>query len=72
MTRRDMCYFIGRRMKTLSVDQSALAWHALAQKLEHLADMDVPKFRHLLRSVRLATIVGKVGGVPASFEKGHL
>lgn len=73
MTRRDKCYFIARRMKKLNTEQAALAWNALAHKLEDdLSVMDLPKFRHLLKSVRLATMVGKLGGIPACFKKGHL
>lgn len=60
MTRRDKCFLTGKRAAKLTARQSALAWHALAVQLEEeLAEMDVPKFAHLLQSVRSATIIGK-------------
>lgn len=58
-TRRDRCYFIGRRAATLSRAQAAEAWAFLATQLEGMADVDIPKFNDLLKTVRVATIQAK-------------
>ncbi len=66
MTRRDKCYFVGRRALTLTPEQAAWAWYELAVALEHdFSEMDIPKFRHLLRTIRQCTICAKMGtGIP--------
>lgn len=66
MTRRDQCYFVGRRAGTLTLPQAAWAWHQLAIDLEtEFSEMDLPKFRRLLHRIRLITICAKQGtGIP--------
>lgn len=59
MTRRDKVFLVGKRATKLSKNQSAWAWHVLASQLELFGDMDMPKFRQLLRAIRVATIAGK-------------
>lgn len=50
--RRDQCWFLGRRMNRLNPFQAAIAWFALARRLEELGEMDVPKYMHLMTSLR--------------------
>lgn len=66
MTRRDQCYFVGKRAATLTLPQAAWAWHELAIGLENdLSQMDIPKFRHLLHRIRQITICAKqASGIP--------
>ena len=59
MTRRDQCYFIGRRAKTCNDEQAAYAWINLAFRLEAMGENDIPKFRDLIHAIRLATIAAK-------------
>jgi hypothetical protein len=59
MTRRDQCYLVGRRASFLVGAQAATAWSALAQRLEAMSEMDIPKFRDLLTAIRTATIVAR-------------
>lgn len=59
MTRRDTCYLVGRRAAGLTTREAAAAWWDLACRLEAMGEMDLPKFRHLLKQIRLATITGK-------------
>lgn len=57
MTRRDFCEITGRRMRKLSRREAARAWYLVAQDLEEkLSEMDVPKFKDILFSIRRATI----------------
>lgn len=56
MTRRDRCYFMGRRGKTLSEQHMANAWGLLCQSLVELGDRDMPKFDDVLLAIRAATI----------------
>lgn len=60
MTRRDQCYFVGRRARTCSIAQSAAAWLNLATRLEEMGEKDLPKFCDLLSAIRRATITGKM------------
>lgn len=62
MTRRDRCYLVGKRAARLSRNQSVVAWHILAMYLDRCADMDIPKFRDLLRAIRIGTIEGRKAG----------
>lgn len=57
MTRRDACYFVGRRAGKLHPVRAAIAWEALARRLEALGDQDIPKFKDLLTAIRQSTIV---------------
>lgn len=57
--RRDICYAVGRRARTLSRMQSAAAWQDLADHIENLSEKDIPKFRDLLHAIRAATIYAK-------------
>jgi len=59
MTRRDKCYFMGRRASLLTPQQAAVAWATLARRLDAMGDMDLPKFRDLLATIRAATIAAK-------------
>ncbi len=59
MTRRDLCYLVGRRAARLSFTQSAKAWQSLARSLEGLSDKDIPKFHDVMDAVRVATIVAR-------------
>lgn len=59
MTRRDMCYFIGRRVSHLSGERAEAAWRSLGRQLERLAEKDVPKFLDLLVAIRAATAASK-------------
>jgi len=56
MTRRDRCELVGRRAGLLNDGQAATAWKLLALQLESMGDMDIPKFRDLLKAIRGATI----------------
>lgn len=56
MTRRDKCHLIARRAAKLSSPQAVIAWMSLAQSLDEFGEMDMPKFKHLLRAIRVATI----------------
>jgi hypothetical protein len=56
MTRRDQCYFVGRRASFLAQAQAAM-WAALAHRVEAMAEMDIPKFRDLINAIRSATIM---------------
>ena len=59
MTRRDMCFLIGKRACLLRPDAAAESWYTLARILEDdLSTRDVPKFLDLA-AIRAATIVGK-------------
>jgi len=62
MTRRDLCHLIGKRAALLPPNQAALAWQSLAEHLrDELGMMPLPKFKHLLRAVRTATIAVQMG-----------
>lgn len=52
MPRRDQCWFIGRRMNRLHVNQAAFAWFALASRLEQLGEKDVPRYRDIIVTLR--------------------
>lgn len=58
MTRRDRCHLIGLRASRLTKAQAAAAWNELARSLEEMDLLDIPKFKHLIRAIRLATIRG--------------
>lgn len=58
ITRRDLCYLVGRRAQRLGEGEAAIAWKVLAQGLEDLGERDVPKFADvlgLIRGAHLAT-----------------
>lgn len=59
LPRRDLCHATGRRAGKLNQRQAARAWTILAQRLEALGEMDLPKFRHLLEAIRSATVGGR-------------
>lgn len=59
MTRRDRCYFVGKRASTLRLRQAALAWYYLAAALEGFGEKDLPKYRDVIGAIRKATIHGK-------------
>ena len=59
LTRRDRCDLIGRRASLLTPPQAAQAWFRLAEKVELMGEMDVPKFNDLLIAIRVATILAK-------------
>lgn len=53
MTRRDKCWLVGRRAKKINqAIVAAQAWATLAEKIEDMGDMDMPKFNDLLNAVR--------------------
>lgn len=56
LTRRDRCYLFGRRAIRLTPPQAAEAWYKLAEKVESMGDLDVPKFNDLLIALRVATV----------------
>lgn len=57
MTRRDQCYFVGKRAYRLHPIQAAYAWYYISGQLEAMGEMDIPKFRHLLQMIRRANIL---------------
>lgn len=59
LPRRDRVYLAGARARLLSDATAAAAWLDLAGRLEDLGQMDVPKFRDLLRAIRQATITAR-------------
>lgn len=59
MTRRDTCHLVGKRAQTLQPNQASAAWYHLAELIEGMGDLDIPKFRHLLHAVRITTIHAK-------------
>lgn len=60
MTRRDLCYLVGKRARRMNRTEAARAWRALAEGLEcELAGRDMPKFNDILDTIRSATIKGK-------------
>jgi hypothetical protein len=59
VTRRDRCYFVGHRARTLTPAQAAKALEVVGRRLEALGDRDMPKFVDLLSLIRAATIVAK-------------
>lgn len=54
--RRDICYAIGHRASLLPAEEARVAWRVLAIELEAMGTLDMPKFKHLLRAIRHATI----------------
>lgn len=59
LARRDKCGLTGSRALRLTDAQAVAAWRSLADELLGLGDTDVPKFKHLLRAIRKATITGR-------------
>ena len=57
--RRDQCYLVGRRASLLTPAQSVEAWLTLAKRLEMMGEMDIPKYRDLITTIRAATIVAR-------------
>lgn len=55
LTRRDRCHLFGRRAAHLSPAQAAAAWYHLAEQIEVMGEIDVPKFNDLLIAFRVAT-----------------
>lgn len=56
MTRRDQCHVVGKRANRLNSIQAAYAWYFVAAFLEdNAAELDIPKFKHLLYAIRRAT-----------------
>lgn len=56
LTRRDRCYLFGRRAFKLNPNQAQFAWWHLAELIERMGELDVPKFNDLLVAVRVATV----------------
>lgn len=66
-TRRDRCYLIGRRAQILTPAQAAAAWYHLAEKVERMGDLDVPKFNDLLIAFRVSALrARRCEGIPVS------
>lgn len=62
LTRRDACYFYGRRGNTLNSEEAAAAWWFLSGYLSELGEADIPdipKFADMLIGYRQATIEAK-------------
>lgn len=59
LPRSDKCYLVGKRAMTLNYQQAARAWYRLSADVEAMGDTDMPKFKHLLRAIRTATIGAK-------------
>ena len=57
MTRRDMVELVGRRAYRLHPVRAAYAWYYLAGRMEDMGSMDLPKFKHLLYTIRKGTIL---------------
>lgn len=55
-TRRDRCYLIARRMRRLSLKQAGFAWHHLAEHIERMGSLDVPKFNDLLIATHVSAM----------------
>lgn len=60
LARRDQCLLVGRRAGRLSPGEAATAWARLAEGLEAMGDLDIPKFVDILTAVRAATIRAKI------------
>jgi len=43
----------------LTLPEAAQAWHSLAEQLEAMGNVDIPKFNDLLIAVRIATVRAK-------------
>lgn len=56
LPRRDKCLLAGKRAGMLSDDRAALAWNILALELLGMSELEMPKFKHLLRAIRKANI----------------
>lgn len=56
MTRRDLCYLVGKRAFKLHPNQAAAAWYRFATLVEGFGERDIPKFRDLLGAMRHSTI----------------
>jgi hypothetical protein len=59
LTRRDRCYLVGRRAQRLNPAEAAAAWAFLANKVEAMGDLDVPKFIDLFCAFHAAAITAK-------------
>lgn len=58
-TRRDACFFVGKRAAMLSTAEACTAWQILSLKVQTMEDMDIPKFRDMLSAVRSSTIIAR-------------
>lgn len=56
LPRRDRLHLAGKRANKLGLHQAAYAWYFLSAYLDTLGQLDIPKFYHLERGIRLATI----------------
>ena len=56
MTRRDRIHLVGKRAALLQRREAASAWRYLAVELELLGEYEMPKWKHLVRAIRRATI----------------
>jgi hypothetical protein len=65
LTRRDRCYLFGRRAQKMTPPQAAAAWFHLAERIESLGSLDVPKFNDLLIAFRVSTVrARRTTGIP--------
>ena len=58
MTRRDKCFTVGSRCLRLTQVQSSVAWRSLGEEMERMGDMDMPKFKHLLKAIQRGYVRG--------------
>lgn len=56
MTRRDMCYMVGKRGARLTGKRAEKAWECLCRQVEALGEKDMPKYFDLLVAIRAATL----------------
>ncbi len=59
LPRRDKCFAFGARGLKLTKEQAASAWWFLCAEMQIMGDLDMPKFKHLLHAIRVATIQSK-------------
>lgn len=54
-----MCHLIGKRAQCVTPQEAAAAWFKLAERLEEMSELDIPKFRDLIISIRVSHIYAK-------------
>lgn len=70
-TRRDMCYFVGKRGQMLRPERAAVAWRILSRRVEAMGEMDIPKFIDLLAAIRSAAVASRILSPPSSLSEGQ-